>query len=181
MINGQSFINNILDDRTLENNLIFYSVFIAVYENLTDYVENHIQGLYCTESEIKEGKIVYKKSDEYKRLFCERIVDEKGNKNERKAQFLWLKDEGAIDETEYTTFLNSKERRNDFAHELLMCMCEGVSVEDRTLLKDVLQLYKKIDNWWIRTFEDIDCDNANEVHSVATDLVDIIMETVKLV
>ena len=181
MISCDDFIDNVYNADELKKNLQFFAVFIAVFENLTDYVDNHIKGLYCENSVIKNGKINYIKSDGYKNMFCERRVDDKGNKSEVKAQFLWLMDNGAINEEEYNLFLELKECRNTFAHELLDRMVNGVCEKERDRFLKMVELYKKIDKWWWKTFDYEIFDNCEEddIHSIIIDYIEIVKESIK--
>ena len=114
-------------------------------------------------------------------MFCERRVDDKGNKSEVKAQFLWLMDNGAINEEEYNLFLELKECRNTFAHELLDRMVNGVCEKERDRFLKMVELYKKIDKWWWKTFDYEIFDNCEEddIHSIIIDYIEIVKESIK--
>ena len=180
MVSREDFINNVCNVDELKKNLQFFAVFIAIFENLIDYVDSHIKGLYCADSTIENGNICYVKSDEYKRLFCERRVDEQGNKSELKAQFLWLMENGAINEEEYKLFLDLKECRNDIAHELLNRIMIGVFKKERDRLSEMIELYAKIDQWWWETFDSEIYENCNhdDTHSIIIDYIEIVKKSV---
>ena len=181
MVSRDDFFNNVCNVDQLKKNLQFFAVFIAVYENLTDYVDNHIKGLYCERSTIENGNIRYAKSDKYRRSFCERRVDEQGNRSEVKAQFLWLMEMGAINQEEYNLFLEIKELRNTFAHELFDRMLTGVCEKERDRLSDMIELYARIDQWWWKTFDsgiNENCDQ-DDVHSIIIDCIEVVKESIK--
>lgn len=89
------WLNNITDKSILQDNMTFVSLYIAIFENMTDYVVSNIKSFLCDWS-IKAGKEVYRETIEYKEKIRNRIVDDKGNKDVTKASFLWLVDNGAI-------------------------------------------------------------------------------------
>lgn len=175
MIVQKSFENNILDSERLNRNLSFYATFIAVYENMRMYVDEHIKSLYIEESQCRNGKVEYKYSTGYYDKIKNCIVDDKGNKCVTKASFLWLVERGAITNDEYDLFIEIKEKRNCFAHQLLNLLFEDVKMNDKALFARMVELYKSIDKWWIETFDEINDENP---HSIIVDLIDIIAEQI---
>ena len=146
------WIENVTNKNILQDNLTFASLYIAIYEHMTEYVVSNIKEFLCN-FEIKDGKVIYTEIDDYKSEIRNRIVDEKGNKDVTKASFLWLIDNGAIDKTDYESFLIAKKMRNKYAHNLSSVIYEGVSEEEIKYFFDMFALYKKITRWYFINIE----------------------------
>ena len=137
------FLKNITDKDTLQDNLTFVSLYIAVYEHMADYVVSNIKFFLC-EVGIKDGKEFFRETDAYKTKIRHRIVDEKGNKDKTKASFLWLVDNGGISQLDYEKFLEIKDLRNQLVHELTSAIYRGLSAKDVEIFFDMYALYRKI-------------------------------------
>ncbi len=153
---------NILNESILKDNLIFASIFIALYESFAESVIEKPKIWLCDDC-MEESEWVQIESDEYKKLIKNRIVDDKGNKDITKASFLWFVDKYVFSADEYTDFLAIKKKRNDIAHELLLLISEGFTEEDYKLFGKLINLYRKLDKWWIINFEiELTCDDIPE-------------------
>ena len=84
-----------------------------------------------------------KKSEYYRQNILNRKVDENGNKNKLKATMLWFVDVGAITPEDYSLFLNIKEARNIYVHQLTKCVVNGISDKDIDMLVQLLNLFYK--------------------------------------
>lgn len=130
------------------------ALFIGIYEHLEDTVLEHVEAFLCEEVHVnEEGKWKFKHSEEYIERIKTRIVDEKGNKNKLKATMLWFVDEGAITQDDYATFLELKELRHSFAHEMTKHIWEGLREENAIAIVQLMELYRKIEKWWINEIE----------------------------
>lgn len=146
------WLDNVVDKNTLQDTLTFTSIFIAVYEHMVDYVESNIKD-FLNEIAVEDGKIISKKSKEYKSEIENKIVDEKGNKDKIKASFQWLVSHGAITSEEYERFLVLKDIRNKYAHELTDIIYKGVDKSEIPLLFEMQSLYSKITRWFFLQIE----------------------------
>lgn len=146
-------VDNIIKKDALTNTLIYCSLFISLYESMTDWVEDSISGLYCDESTFKNKKIVYTKSKKYVEEIENTIVDSKGNKNKTLASMLWFVKQGCITKDDYEFFLEVKKQRNDYAHEMGNIFLQGTNEKDIIYINKVFALYKKMCLWWWNTFE----------------------------
>lgn len=145
---------NIWDKETLRDNLTFMALFIGMYESFTDTVENHVESFLCINASLdKEGKLRYKPSEEYIDEIKRRSVDDKGNHNVLKATMLWLMENGAITQNDYDSFLALKSLRNSFAHEMTEYLWKGLYEEHAKAIGELLNLYRKIEKWWINEIE----------------------------
>ena len=146
------WLNNITDKNILQDNMTFVSLYIAIFENMTDYVVSNTKSFLCDWS-IKDGKEIYKETIEYKGKIKNRIIDEKGNKDVTKASFLWLVDNGAITQEDYDCFLDIKKVRNRYAHELTSVIYQGVCEPEIKLFFDMFSIYRKIGKWYFINIE----------------------------
>lgn len=146
------FLQNITDKGIIQNHLTFMALYIALYENFTITFVEKVKSLLCDQS-IQNGKLKYKESSLYQEKIKNRVVDDKGNKDILKATMLWLQNEGAMSEQDYSDFLEIKSIRNTYAHEMARLIVEGVPLDDFHWLIKLLGLYGKLDKWWINEIE----------------------------
>lgn len=175
-----NWLNNIIDEDFLKDNLTFVSLFIAVYENFTDYVVSNIESFLCDES-IENGELVIKRTQIYRDEIRNRVVDDKNNKDITKASFLWLKDNNAITADDYNMFLKIKFIRNKYAHELTSVLLSGINgAEEVEAFFNMITLYKKITKWWFLNIEaeimGYEVDDNAEIHNTANIVFDMIIE-----
>ena len=145
-------LNNIWNKDILQHNLSFLALFIGMYEQFEDKVIENVDcflNLGCSANDDTHCK----KSEYYRQNILNRKVDENGNKNKLKATKLWFVDVGAITPEDYSLFLNIKEARNIYVHQLTKCVVNGISDKDIDMLVQLLNLFYKIDNWWINEIE----------------------------
>ncbi len=174
------WIKNIIDENNLKENLSFVSLFISVYESMTDFVVNNVYQFLCN-WKIENGEEVYTETDEYRNKIKNRIVDDKGNKDKTKASFLWIFDRSTFSEDDYKTFLSAKAIRNKYAHELFNTVLTGVAEDDANVFVKMVSLYRKITNWWIIHIEepelgeeiptDADLDQAQSMSNIVFDMI----------
>lgn len=176
---SSDWIKNIVNEDFLKDNLTFVSLFIAVYENFVENVVSKIKTFLCVE-EIKDGNLIYNETKKYKDEICNRIVDEKGNKNITKSSFLWLVDNGAVTQADYSDFLSIKMIRNKYAHELTEIILYGVEENEIKLFFDMIALYKKITEWWFLNIEaeimGYKIEEGAEIQGSANMVFDIIIQ-----
>ena len=146
------WLENITDKDKLQENLTFASLYIAIYEHMTDYVVSNLKAILC-DWKIEDGKEIYTDTDVYKNEIKNRIVDEKGNKDITKASFLWLVDNDAIVEKDYQLFLDAKDLRNRYAHELTTVMYQGIAENDVKVFFEMFEMYQRITKWGFVNFE----------------------------
>ena len=173
-----NWMENILNDDILKDYLTFTSLYIALYENFVDYVESNIKSFLCLE-EIEDGKLVYKITPKYRDEIKNRVVDEKNNKNITKASFLWLVDQGALTQSEYVRFLEIKEVRNSYAHDLTNYIINGIDTSHISLMLDMIAMYKKVSKWWFINIDaeimGYEIDESADIKSLANLTFDIIL------
>ena len=136
------WFENLVNKDYLQDNLTFASLFIALYENMTDYVVSSVRDFLC-DIGIRDGKMFCEETDEYRREIRKRVVDDKGNRDTTKASFLWLIDHGAITSADFDRFLQIKQVRNKYAHKLSEVITTGIAESEVALLFDMHSLYRK--------------------------------------
>lgn len=142
------WFENLINKEYLQDNLTFVSLFIAFYENMTDYVVSNVKAFLC-DIGVKDGEMIYIETGKYVSVIRNRIVDDKGNKDRTKASFLWLVDQGAITSADYDKFLQIKKIRNKYAHELSNVIMLGIQENEIALLFDMHSLYSAISRWFL--------------------------------
>ncbi|MCD7835603.1 MAG: hypothetical protein LUG83_02895 [Lachnospiraceae bacterium] len=137
---------NLLDKDIVQTNVKFAAMFILNYECLKDYVISQPCDFYCDWSiEDEKEKIV--ETEAYKtevRSLAKNIED---------ASLCWFKEAEAISEEDICKYQIIRKRRNEIVHEFINNLNEGFGIKDIELFKDLLDLYSKIDKWWINEIE----------------------------
>lgn len=138
--------NNILDEEILKFNVNFSAMFVLNYECLKDYMISQLRDFYC-DIKVECGELICKESDSYKKNV--RAL----NKNVEDASLEWYVRENIITHEEFDTYQRIRKRRNDITHELLKNLNKGYIEADAILFSKMLEIYAKIDKWWINEIE----------------------------
>lgn len=138
---------NLFDEDTLRKNIDFASLFVLNYECLKEYVVSQVREFYSDRISFVQGELICKESEKYKKAV--RNLD----KNIDIASLKWFLQAGAINEQELNLYHTCRKRRNDITHKLLKNLSLGFKDSDVELFGDMIQLYQKIDNWWINEIE----------------------------
>ena len=144
---------NICDKNALQTYLSYMGLFIGLYEQMIDMVEERVESFLCNECRFENGNIRYVHNEEYKNLIKNRRVDELGNKNTLKAAMLWFQSVGAITEADYNNFLRLKKLRDSYVHKMSDHIWNGLEESEALTIFELLDLYSKIDKWWINEIE----------------------------
>lgn len=147
-------LNNIINKDILQLHLTQIALFIGAYENFIDVIEERVESFLCDSCFLDESKeLKWKKSEKYKSLIEKRRVDDMGNKNPLKATMLWFVDEGAITNEDYELFLRIKNLRDRYVHKMSDSLWNGLYEDDADMLFSMMELYNKVDKWWINEIE----------------------------
>lgn len=138
--------NNILNEDILKSNINFAALFVLNFECLKDYIITQPRDFY-SDVAIKDGKLCCEETEEYKKEV--RSLE----KNIENASLRWFINADAITEEDYDLYQELRERRNDITHELLKNLNNGFNETDAKLYVKLLELYQKIDKWWINEIE----------------------------
>ncbi len=137
---------NLLDEDILKGNVNFAALFVLHFECLKDYIVTQVRDFYCDVS-IKDGKLYSEETEEYK------IEVRALEKNIENASLRWFINEEAITEEDYDLYQRLRKKRNDITHKLLKNLNDGFNESDAKLYMSLLELYRKIDKWWINQIE----------------------------
>ncbi|MDR2437896.1 MAG: hypothetical protein LBE12_00815 [Planctomycetaceae bacterium] len=160
---------NIFDAEILKFNLQHVSIFIAVYENMVNMVTENVKGFYlqgfsqldldgsCSKSlEYSMNHECYHEDIDgyrnyYSREYKEKIIDHKvnGKRNILLATMNWFVENQAMTQEEFENFLIIRDHRNKYVHEMTKFLFEGLPESSQQTFIDLLQLYAKLDKWWI--------------------------------
>ena len=138
--------NNILNEDVLKFNINFAALFVLNFEGLKDYIITQPRTFY-SDVLIKDGELCCEETEEYKKEV--RSLE----KNIENASLRWFMNTDAITEEDYNLYQELRERRNDITHELLKNLNNGFNETDAKLYVKLLELYQKIDKWWINEIE----------------------------
>lgn len=182
----KKMLENITDEDELKSSLSFAAFFIALYENFVDLTIDRVKSYYCNGFDTDEnGRTEYTYSPEYKKVIIDRTEENGKKSGELKATLLWLIEKGAIDQNDFDCFYKIRDQRNKIVHELMDCVLNGFNEDEGKNFLDLLNIYKKIDRWWINEIEiptsadDIPQDyDPNSVGSVISGMFDIMVDVI---
>lgn len=137
---------NILNEDILKSNINFAALFVLNYECLKDYIITQPRNFY-SDVLIKDGELCCEETEEYKKEV--RTL----GKNIENASLRWFMNADAITQEDYDLYQELRERRNDITHKLLKNLNNGFGEADVKLYIKLLELYRKIDKWWINEIE----------------------------
>lgn len=138
--------NNILNEDILKSNVNFAALFVLNFECLKDYIITQPK-IFYSDFAIKDGELCCEETEEYKKQV--RALE----KNIENASLRWFMNAAAITQEDYDLYQELRERRNDITHELLKNLNNGFYETDAKLYVKLLELYQKIDKWWINEIE----------------------------
>ncbi len=161
-----------------KTNLILSSIFIAYFENTTDYLIEQPRTLFTNGFTKEKGDII---DEKYKTDVLAL------HKKSITASLLWFKNQEAIDQKDIDLFDELRRYRNKLSHELLKLLLEkGINTQEfADKLTDLFQLRIKIEKWWILNFEiyfsDIETDKPlteNDVTSGGEMIYTLILDLI---
>ena len=65
----------------------------------------------------------------------------------------WFLDEGAINEEDVKFFKVATDLRDKFAHDMFELLTESINQQEIDVFYKLIELYKKVDNWWLVEIE----------------------------
>lgn len=139
--------SNILDETILKTNVNFAALFVMNYECLKDYIVSQVKEFCCNDILFENDEVIYIESAAYKQKV--RTLD----KNIENVSLKWFMETEVITQEDYDNYQKIRKRRNDITHEWLKNLNDGFTEEDVKLFGKLLELYGKIDKWWINEIE----------------------------
>lgn len=170
---------NILDENILKYNVSFAAIFVLNYECLKDYVINQVRDFYSDNVKWDGDNYISEETAKYKKEV--RSLD----KNIENASLMWFLQLNVITEDDFEKYQVIRKRRNDITHELLKNLNDGFTENDAKLFGDMLEIYNKIDKWWINEIkipiagndipEDYDRDGVCGVQAMILSIINSIV------
>ena len=154
MANSLDNVNRILDKASLQFQLSFMALFIGLYECMKKHFVSRTEALTCDRlKNDKKGNRVFDHNELYKEITKGRIINGRKVKDEFLNIIQWLKELNAINEEEASLVAQLREKRNLYAHDMPNLIRNGVPECDAKSLFDLLQIFNKLDKWWINEIE----------------------------
>ncbi len=138
---------NILDENILKYNVSFAAIFVLNYECLKDYIINQVRDYYSDNGKWDGDNYISEETAKYKKEV--RALD----KNIENASLKWFLQLDVITVDDFEKYQVIRKRRNDITHKLLKNLNDGFTENDTKLFGDMLEIYNKIDKWWINEIE----------------------------
>ena len=144
---------NILDENILKYNVSFAAIFVLNYECLKDYIINQVRDFYSDNGKWDGDNYISEETAKYKKEV--RALD----KNIENASLKWFLQLDVITVDDFDKYQVIRKRRNDITHKLLKNLNDGFTENDNKLFGDMLEIYNKIDKWWINEIEILITEN----------------------
>ena len=139
-------LENCFNPAILKQNLVIASLFIAVFDNFKSSIVDKVKYFYL--SGIKDGKEEFR---DYDREVLSKVKSKKNR--EIKATLLWLRESEAITIEDENKFEELTNMRNKLAHEMSKMLLEGFPEIIYELYVDMINLFNKIEKWWVIEIE----------------------------
>lgn len=155
------FLDIVTNREKIQKELIFYSLFLMVFENFVHHWKETIRSFFsngfakdeqtgeyydfvkvtwidgvCHTSRDKE------KEKDFNRRVYQR-VKKNGKNNPKLSMFRWMADSLFIDDEDYTILEKCYDRRNEYAHDIAGCLNRFVTKEEKGLLKSLIAISVK--------------------------------------
>lgn len=137
-------IKELIKPDNIKTKLILIALFIAIYENFKETLNDRVKNFFL--DGLEQGKPIY--NEYYKK---EILGKAKKGKN---PNLLWFKDLNAITDEDISNFEKITDLRNELVHKMSYYIIYNPLPNNFfPLYKTMLNLFKKIDKWWINEFE----------------------------
>lgn len=159
-------IPKFLDPAKVNQSLHQVSLFLAAWETLCSLIIDRVKEFYTFKWNFNEqGKLVGEPDIDYKN----QVLVLAPNK-EFHSCCLWLKDLGAINDSDLELIEEARKHRNQIAHEIVAYITEEHLVVNRNIISNIYKFVKKIDIWWLTEVEmAIDPTFSEEGYQIAKD------------
>ena len=182
ILDKETLSKKIYDRESIGFAFILSSLFNSVYEEIRYIALNNPKIFFHEEYNIKDGKVVFKDSSKYKdcvlTLHKDRFI----------ASLKWFESIGAISNEDIEFIVNARSLRGDLIHNFVNTYIKKNDFNDEIeKFGKLLNLYNKIDNWWILNVEVATClpdevsdesdfENAHSVNCIfLNSMIDILL------
>lgn len=165
------FLDIIGDKDKLQKELIFYSLFLMVFENFVSHWKETIRSFYSNGFAKDEQTGEYydfvkvrwigrechtSKDKEKEKQFNQEVfqrVKRNGKNSPKLSMFRWMTDNHFVDEEDYSVLENCYNKRNEYAHGIDSCLERYVTKGEKVLLKSLIEISKKASKNWVYNIE----------------------------
>lgn len=113
------------------------------FEIIKHFIIGRLKELYCDADFNTDKSDAIKETERYKKEVKSLARDP------LYASIKWFQNRGALSQEESDIISSANTRRCYFVHELSICLMEGFSESDITLLHSIINIYYKLDSWWV--------------------------------
>jgi hypothetical protein len=165
------FLEIVTNKEKVQKELIFYSLFLMVFENFVHHWKDTIRSFYSNGFAKDEQTGEYydfvkvtwidgvchtsrdtEKEKDFNHIVFQR-VKKNGRNNPKLSMFRWMADSQFIDDDDYIILEKCYEKRNDYAHDIAGCLNRFVTKEEKELLKSLIAISEKAAKKWILEIE----------------------------
>ena len=167
------FLDIITNNEKLQKELVFYSLFLMVFENFVSHWMEQVRSFYANsyswdESKnklicsfvkpiTKEGEVRFVPDKDAEKKYINDVLHLEKNKdghwNPKLSLFRWMVGFGLIEENDFDTLSKCYDKRNLYGHEIASCLEKLVPVEDKQLLMNLINIAKEASRKWILMVE----------------------------
>lgn len=165
------FLDIVGDKNKLQKELVFYSLFLMVFENFVSHWKETARSFfsngfaidYQTGEQIDfvkriivDGKVRYVRDRTRENEFNERVfrrIKRNGKNNPKLSLFKWLADSQFIDAEDFDLLEKCYSKRNEYAHNIAKCLSHYVGQEEKDLFKSLIAISEKAAKKWILEVE----------------------------
>ena len=167
------FLDIITNKEKLQKELVFYSLFLMVFENFVSHWMEQVRSFYANsyswdESKnkllcsfvkpiTKEGEVRFVPDKDAEKKYINDVLhlekNKDGNWNPKLSLFRWMVVFGLIEESDFETLSKCYDKRNVYGHEIASCLEKLVPVEDKQLLMNLIDIAKEASKKWILMVE----------------------------
>lgn len=168
--------STILNPENLKGNLMFASLYVALFESFKDSIIDKIRFFYC--NGFNEQGYLVTEGYKLKVLSLDKSIF--------KSSLLWLKEVEALDDMDIETIDQLRQYRNKLSHELITLIFDCLLDDLPSKLIELIELRTKIEKWWILnvelpTQEEISGDMEIDEDNIVTGLQVIIQVILELI
>ena len=165
------FFDIICDKEKLKKELVFYSLFLMMFENFVAYWKETTRSYFSNGYAIDditgepidfikciidngEEKYIKDKDAEkkYNKQVSPRVIRD-GKYYPKLSMFKWLADNNIIDIEDFEILDKCYSKRNEYAHNIFYCLEHYVSREEKELLLSLISISEKAARNWIMEIE----------------------------
>jgi hypothetical protein len=165
------FIDIITNKEKLQKELVFYSLFLMVFENFVSHWKDTIRSFYSNGFAKDEqtgeyydfvktkwigGQCITTRDKEKEQEFNKEVfqlVKKNGKNNPKLSMFRWMTNNHFIDEEDYKVLEKCYDKRNEYAHGIANCLNRFVTQDEKGLLKSLMKTHEKASKNWVYEVE----------------------------